>query len=180
MVKKAKGGGLFFPGKDAFQRMNFLYQASHLILARPKITGDLPAYYGSSMLTVAQKSVLKIEPYVKRDLCKGCGNLLKPGLSVKIRVRSGKLVCTCLRCGTIKRFHTKRGYKIWIERSDACLEEIETQDFTENHTSSAKPDEKEISSERSKPVEPICLKATDNITDSSSNFSTTQIGRAHV
>ncbi|KAE8742314.1 hypothetical protein FOCC_FOCC012114 [Frankliniella occidentalis] len=127
---KSKGGGKLFQGKENFQRMNFLYQAAHVV-AQCNINGDLAAYYGNSMLSTAQKSVLKIEPDVKRDLCKGCGNLLKPGFSAKVRLRSENLIWTCLLCGTIKRYPTKRGYKLWIEQKEACLDMIEISNSSE-------------------------------------------------
>lgn len=127
---KGKKGSKCFQGKESFQRMNFLYQAANVVLAQPKISGDLPAYYGHSLLSVAQKSVLKIEPDVKRDLCKGCGCLLKPGVTMLTRVRSRILICTCLYCGTIKRFPCNKEYKLWIENREACLEVIEVPECT--------------------------------------------------
>jgi len=151
-MAKGKGGSKTFQGKDTFQRMNFLYQASHAVLGQ---SGDLPAYFGRSMLSIAQKSVLKIEPSIKRDFCKGCGNLLKPGVSVKVRIRSGRMVCTCLRCGTIKRFPTKKGYKLWIETSDACLEVFEVPNSTEIDLSSTKESVEKTSSVSVKSVKTL-------------------------
>lgn len=126
--KVGKKGAKPFPGRESFHRMNFLYQAAHVTLANNSKNTDVPAYYGSSMVSIARKSVLKMEPNVKRDFCKGCYSLLKPGFTVRIRIRSGNMIHTCLRCGTVKRFPTKREYKLWSENTDACLEVIE--DFT--------------------------------------------------
>ncbi|KAK3915204.1 Ribonuclease P protein subunit p21, partial [Frankliniella fusca] len=145
---KSKSGGKLFQGKESFQRMNFLYQAAH-VATQSSIDGDVAAYYGNSMLQTAQKSVLKIEPEVKRDICKGCGNLLKPGISVKVRIRSGNVIWTCLLCGTVKRFPTKRGYKIWIEKKEACLEVIEIPNSSE--------DRNEPTSEKKKVKVPVSI-----------------------
>lgn len=89
------------------------------------------------------------EPHVKRDLCKGCGNLLKPGVSSRNRVRSGKMILTCLRCGTIKRFPLNTDYNLWIEREEACLEVIEVPNGSEEVEDSAPGEDKQSSARNS-------------------------------
>lgn len=42
------------------------------------------------------------------------------------------MICTCLRCGTVKRFPTKKQYKLWSECDDACLEVLEETTCTES------------------------------------------------
>lgn len=44
-------------GKDSFERMNFLYQASTLTAVKNNV---LSCYYGNLMKSVAKKSVLRM------------------------------------------------------------------------------------------------------------------------
>ncbi|XP_034250094.1 ribonuclease P protein subunit p21-like [Thrips palmi] len=156
--KMNKKGAKCFPGKESFQRMNFLYQAAHVTLAKDHKNCDIPAYFGNSMVSIARKSVLRMEPSIKREFCKGCNSLLKSGLTARIRIRSGNMICTCLRCGTVKRFPTKRQYKLWSECDDACLEildestGIEKTEFSQNEATkskSLKPEVKVLDEDKS-------------------------------
>lgn len=53
MSNKSKG----CQGKDIFQRMNFLYQASTLMVDKNKV---LSCYYGNLLKSVAKKGVLRM------------------------------------------------------------------------------------------------------------------------
>lgn len=115
-----------FQGREAFHRMNFLYQACHLMQSSPNASKtNLSAYYGQIMTGVAKKTVLRIDPSIKRTICKGCHNLLVPGMSSKVRVvkkNSGQVQHLCLNCQTLKRFNLKRNYKIWSEKEESVVE----------------------------------------------------------
>uniref|UniRef100_A0A1B6G4X2 Uncharacterized protein n=1 Tax=Cuerna arida TaxID=1464854 RepID=A0A1B6G4X2_9HEMI len=115
-------------GKDAFARMNFLYQAATLCSSfSSRGSQDLAAYYGSVFRNVAKKAVVRAEPEMKRKLCKGCNSLLVPGDNARVRLRKKpdpRLIWTCARCGTIKRFGVRKDYKIWIEREGAVVETV--------------------------------------------------------
>ncbi|KAG8296721.1 Ribonuclease P protein subunit p21 [Homalodisca vitripennis] len=122
-------------GKDAFARMNFLYQAATLCSSfSSRGSQDLAAYYGSVFRNVAKKAVVRAEPEMKRKLCKGCNSLLIPGDNARVRLKKkpdSRLIWTCARCGTIKRFGVRKDYKIWIEREGAV---VETMTFSNNPT----------------------------------------------
>uniref|UniRef100_A0A1B6ID62 Uncharacterized protein n=1 Tax=Homalodisca liturata TaxID=320908 RepID=A0A1B6ID62_9HEMI len=122
-------------GKDAFARMNFLYQAATLCSSfSSRGSQDLAAYYGSVFRNVAKKAVVRAEPEMKRKLCKGCNSLLIPGDNARVRLKKKpdpRLIWTCARCGTIKRFGVRKDYKIWIEREGAV---VETMTFSNNPT----------------------------------------------
>jgi len=117
----SSGGGKSvsnFAGRSAFHRINFLYQASNLVSELPfSETGRiLSAHYGQILSKVAKKSVLRMDPSIKRTVCKGCGSLLKPGVSSVVRKRKknkGSVNHTCRTCGTNKSFGVREEYEIW-------------------------------------------------------------------
>jgi len=118
--------------------LNFLYQASTWLSSLPATKGDVtptaqpvtssdpkgkkkqrdrvppvtPAHlsraYVSSMKAIGQKTVVKLDPSVKRTICKGCDILLIPGVTSVVRSKSSpshrKLVrLSCLNCKAIRR-----------------------------------------------------------------------------
>uniref|UniRef100_A0A1B6M7U6 Uncharacterized protein n=1 Tax=Graphocephala atropunctata TaxID=36148 RepID=A0A1B6M7U6_9HEMI len=113
-------------GKDAFARMNFLFQAATLCSSfSSRNSKDLAAYYGSVFRNVAKKAVVRAEPEIKRKLCKGCSSLLVPGDNAKVRLKkkpTPRLIWTCLRCATVKRFGVRKDYNIWLEHDEAVVE----------------------------------------------------------
>ncbi|KAJ7072026.1 RNAse P Rpr2/Rpp21/SNM1 subunit domain-containing protein [Mycena amicta] len=113
------------PNKDILQRLNFMYQASvYLGTVFPVPTPppatkrtkrnrkmnvhDLSKAYISSMKSVANKTMVKIDPAVKRTLCNGCNLVLIPGPTVSIRVKSSRehgqvMVYLCAACNSTRR-----------------------------------------------------------------------------
>ncbi|KAG2132427.1 RNAse P Rpr2/Rpp21/SNM1 subunit domain-containing protein [Suillus bovinus] len=122
--------------RDIIQRLNFLYQASVLLngmTAGPSSlvpssicetnntqnlpqkrqkrlvsTADLSRSYIDTMKVVGQKTNVKIDPTVKRVICKGCHIVLIPGASSTLRVKNSKshrhiVVHTCNSCRTSRR-----------------------------------------------------------------------------
>ncbi|KAL4074224.1 RNAse P Rpr2/Rpp21/SNM1 subunit domain-containing protein [Scleroderma yunnanense] len=108
--------------RDIIQRLNFLYQASVLLNTIPSsrsqslqrnrnkhvTPSELSRSYIDTMKTVGQKTNVKIDPSVKRRLCKGCSSVLVPGMSAKVRVKNstshGHLISyICLACHTHRR-----------------------------------------------------------------------------
>ncbi|KAI9459101.1 Rpr2-domain-containing protein [Russula earlei] len=69
---------------------------------------DIGRGYVRAMRLIGQKTTVKMDPTVKRTLCKGCDTVLIPGLSATVRVHgSGAhrhvITTNCLRCGTARR-----------------------------------------------------------------------------
>ncbi|KAK0438336.1 RNAse P Rpr2/Rpp21/SNM1 subunit domain-containing protein [Desarmillaria tabescens] len=105
------------PNRDIIQRLNFLYQASVYLngVSPPQkrkqkrvTTSDLSRSYVSSMKIVGQKTTVKMDPSIKRTICKGCDTVLVPGSTVSIRVKKSPshghlMVYTCTRCKTSRR-----------------------------------------------------------------------------
>ncbi|PBK74610.1 Rpr2-domain-containing protein [Armillaria solidipes] len=120
MAKKSKDetpNANSVPNKDIIQRLNFLYQASVYLNGVPSqspprrkrvTTSDLSRSYVSSMKIVGQKTVVKMDPSVKRTICKGCNTILVPGSTVTIRANKSPshghlMVYTCTQCKTTRR-----------------------------------------------------------------------------
>ncbi|KAJ2672616.1 hypothetical protein IWW42_002770 [Coemansia sp. RSA 1085] len=129
--KKKNGGGL--PNRELFQRMNFLYQSAQFLAstttanssngssdngtnssdAVAKCVADnrsllpLARFFTKEMRQVARKSVLRLSPHIKRDLCKACGSPQQPGISCTVRVKgkgkSQRTITTCMYCGWQRR-----------------------------------------------------------------------------
>jgi ribonuclease P protein subunit RPR2 len=115
-----------FQGREAFHRMNFLYQACHVMQAHSsKANQIMSAYYGHIMVGVAKKAVLRIDPSVKRNICKGCYSLLCPGKTSTVHMKKhnrGQIQQTCMNCHTMKRFNLKPGYNIWNEKAESVVD----------------------------------------------------------
>lgn len=50
---------------------------------------------------------LKLPSHLKRKFCRKCLSFWKPGVSCRVRVQSGRVVMTCLRCGRVVRLPYK-------------------------------------------------------------------------
>jgi len=46
---------------------------------------------------------VRLSPELKRKFCRKCKILWKPGVSCRVRIRSGRVTIICLRCGHITR-----------------------------------------------------------------------------
>jgi len=71
-------------------------------------TADLSREYSRSMKIVSQKAVVKMDPSVKRTICKQCSTVLLPGVNVSVRVQKSPshnhaMIYTCNHCRTSRR-----------------------------------------------------------------------------
>lgn len=90
--------------------------------------GPLASYYSDNMMGCARKAVLRMEPDLKRSICKRCQTPLIPGETARVRLTSRPVKgvkWTCLTCRNTKRFPTKRGYKLWLEQPEAVVEVLD-------------------------------------------------------
>ncbi|XP_071469660.1 ribonuclease P protein subunit p21 isoform X3 [Marmota flaviventris] len=76
--------------REAFQRLSFLYQAAHCVLAQDPENQALARFYCHTEKTIAKRLVLRQDPSVKRTLCRGCSSLLIPGLTSTQRQRHSR------------------------------------------------------------------------------------------
>ncbi|EZA61428.1 hypothetical protein DMN91_003689 [Ooceraea biroi] len=128
--------------KDVFERMNFLYQASRLMVLKNR---SVASYYGNNMIGCAKKAVLRIEPDLKRTMCKRCQTPLIPGETARVRLTSKPVKCvkwTCLTCTNAKRFPTKKGYKLWLDQPEAVIEMLDYTPQSKKNTQKSDAQEK--------------------------------------
>lgn len=117
----------FCQHKDVFERMNYLYQASHLMALKNRVAAS---YFSNNMVACAKKAVLRMEPNLKRTICKCCQSPLIPGETARVRVVSKPIKgikWTCLTCMNTKRYPMKQGYKMWLDQPESIVEML---DFT--------------------------------------------------
>uniref|UniRef100_A0A671G6A2 Uncharacterized protein n=1 Tax=Rhinolophus ferrumequinum TaxID=59479 RepID=A0A671G6A2_RHIFE len=111
--------------REAFQRLSFLYQAAHCVLAQDPENQALARFYCHTERTIAKWLVLRRDPSVKRTLCRGCSSLLIPGLTCTQRQRRCRgqhwTVQTCLTCQRSQRFLNNPGHVLWGDRPEAQL-----------------------------------------------------------
>ncbi|XP_046992021.1 ribonuclease P protein subunit p21 isoform X2 [Schistocerca americana] len=111
-----------FQEEEAFQRMNFLYQAAASLLLKYPNHFDIATHYGAIMRSISKKSVLRMDISLKRSICKGCSIQLIPGVTAKVRIKNRPSPCvlwTCTICNTSKRYHNKKGYLTWTGRPES-------------------------------------------------------------
>ncbi|KAH9978729.1 RNAse P Rpr2/Rpp21/SNM1 subunit domain-containing protein [Lactifluus volemus] len=69
---------------------------------------DIGQGYVRAMRLIGQKATVKMDPTVKRTLCKGCDTVLIPGQSATVRINSSNnhrhlITTSCLRCQLSRR-----------------------------------------------------------------------------
>ncbi|XP_072516348.1 ribonuclease P protein subunit p21 [Salminus brasiliensis] len=112
--------------KEAFQRLNFLYQAAHCVLAQNPENVELARFYCFTQKTIARRLVLRQDPSVKRTLCKRCCSLLIPGVTSTVRQRGRRgqrlTVIRCLSCGLTRKFPNNPKHQLWVDQPEAQFE----------------------------------------------------------
>ncbi|KAH9892669.1 Rpr2-domain-containing protein [Cubamyces lactineus] len=77
-------------------------------LRHPRNIAELSRSYVGTMRIVGQKTMVRMDPCLKRTLCKGCDAVLIPGATTTVRVHplpshGEAVVYTCTNCQTIRR-----------------------------------------------------------------------------
>ncbi|XP_026201194.1 ribonuclease P protein subunit p21 [Anabas testudineus] len=142
--------------KEAYQRLNYLYQAAHCILSQNPENVELARFYCFTQKTIARRLVLRQDPSVKRTLCKKCCSLLIPGVSATTRQRRKRskshfTVMRCLSCGQSKALLNNPDYCLWVDRPEAQLQQQKQPDpgpSTKSQPKNTEPD----GSQSSKPT----------------------------
>ncbi|KAK4021695.1 ribonuclease P protein subunit rpr2 [Daphnia magna] len=119
-------------GSDGFHRMNFLYQASVVMLNAVPSCPSISSFYGTNIVSIGKKLQLKLDPSLKRTMCKGCKGLLIPGKTAEVRIqkpltskkkkkrqkKNNKIqVWKCLLCECVKNYILKSDYILWSEHT---------------------------------------------------------------
>uniref|UniRef100_A0A8C1SKZ5 Ribonuclease P 21 subunit n=1 Tax=Cyprinus carpio TaxID=7962 RepID=A0A8C1SKZ5_CYPCA len=158
--------------KEAYQRLNFLYQvgefmcqiisispnllvmfsddgsqAAHCVLAQNPENTELARFYCLTQKTISKRLVLRQDPSVKRTICKKCCTLLIPGVTSTVRQKRGpmrrrKTIVRCLSCGVTKQFPNNPKHKLWVDQAEAQLENQTSQGEDAGPSSKSKTQEK--------------------------------------
>ncbi|XP_041969371.1 ribonuclease P protein subunit rpr2-like [Aricia agestis] len=114
-------------GNDTFQRINFLYQLSKEVVEK---NPALSVYYDNLVINIAKKSVLKIHPDIKRQICKKCRCMLVDKKSSEIKLKTKNklkfISLKCTVCGYERRFPADKNkdHRVWLEKPEAVVEII--------------------------------------------------------
>ncbi|WFC97207.1 hypothetical protein MBRA1_003873 [Malassezia brasiliensis] len=99
------------PNADLFHTLNYLYQRAHYLATCAALTNRpyLARWNAASMrqfFALARRAVIRIDPEIKRSVCKRCMHLLLEGLTAHTSVletRRTRLVSTrCLHCHYVR------------------------------------------------------------------------------
>jgi len=88
--------------KIARERIKILYE----LALKEAREGDesLARRYIDHMVNLSTKYNVRISREMKRNFCKKCHTVLIPGKTAQVRLKKGKIVIKCLKCGTYKRY----------------------------------------------------------------------------
>ncbi|KAG4301677.1 hypothetical protein PCANB_001828 [Pneumocystis canis] len=119
------------PQQELYSRISFLYQAASIYTTRSIFSQStykdiqselaLSKFYINTAKRIAQKAVLKLNPSIKRTLCRRCDTLLLPTITSSIKVenlskknirKADTIIITCNFCNAKKRYPVlKDNYK---------------------------------------------------------------------
>ncbi|OBZ89299.1 Ribonuclease P protein subunit p21 [Choanephora cucurbitarum] len=130
MAKKDKKTGVNPKNAQIFERLSYLHQASMLMstIEYPTTTSDTPKedthvkhwqgdppgrlhstsrYFNHNMKQITARLVLRLDPSIKRTVCKRCETSLLPFITSKSRIHSKpvpSVVQTCTVCKAKRRY----------------------------------------------------------------------------
>ncbi|CAO3592505.1 unnamed protein product [Absidia cylindrospora] len=82
---------------------------------------SLSRYYNTTLKKIGQRMVLRLDPHLKRTICRQCDTSLIPAMTSTIRVQSRPetaTVTTCNICGEEKRLVAQPQYRLYNDRPD--------------------------------------------------------------
>jgi ribonuclease P protein subunit RPR2 len=88
----------------ASERMAILFRQAEQAARRGE--PELSDRYVSLARSIGMRYNVRIPSGLKRRACRKCGAFLVPGKNLRVRLRGGKSVWTCLKCGNISRVKT--------------------------------------------------------------------------
>lgn len=78
------------------------------ILSKPTMWSDAIIESSSKLLWNISRRHRQSMPYeIKHWICRSCKNLLRPGVTARVRLKGKIRKITCLKCGKIRRFVCK-------------------------------------------------------------------------
>ena len=88
----------------ASERMAILFQEAER--AARKGASELSDRYVLLARSIGMRYNVRLPARLKRRACPKCGAYLVPGKNLRVRLRGGKTVWTCLKCGNVSRMRT--------------------------------------------------------------------------
>ena len=94
----------------AAERVERLFELAEDIFKTRPILADS---YVRAAWRLKTKYNLRLPKNLKRKFCRKCLSFWRPGVSCRVRIQSGRVVVTCLKCGRITRlpYLGKHGFK---------------------------------------------------------------------
>ncbi|KAI4467665.1 ribonuclease p subunit p21 [Holotrichia oblita] len=116
-------------GKENLQRLNYLYQIGNIYAkSNCKQNNLLSSYYTNLMISISKKTVQRLEPNIKRNICKVCKNICVPGKNCKIRIKKQKIQYKCNICSSSKNYIAQQTY-LWFDQTQSVNEIL---DYSQN------------------------------------------------
>ena len=106
-------------GQDSYERICFLFDAAYTLMLACPSNVTLICSYGHMIKMLSRRTQSKLGPYIKRQICKRCHLILRPGVTseVKLKNNSSKHVeVRCKFCGTVKRFNSSEDYALFFDK----------------------------------------------------------------
>ncbi|MDV0443776.1 ribonuclease P protein component 4 [Methanorbis rubei] len=88
------------PKKIASERIEILFDQAYLNRSNPALANR----YVSLAREIAMRQRLRMPKQFRRSFCPVCHAYFVPGENFRVRVQHGKVICTCLVCGTVTRY----------------------------------------------------------------------------
>ncbi|CAH2009445.1 unnamed protein product [Acanthoscelides obtectus] len=113
-------------GKEAFQRMNYLYQAANALVTENESKYVASIHYINLMQSISKKTVQRMDIETKRTICKGCKTLLLAGVNCRVRMKKKRLRWICNLCGQTKTFDmNNRNYCPWQQNPESTVQIVD-------------------------------------------------------
>ncbi|KAI9591140.1 RNAse P Rpr2/Rpp21/SNM1 subunit domain-containing protein [Syncephalis fuscata] len=87
---------------------------------RPALAG-LGRFYVSSLKTIAKRNVLRLDPTLKRALCRRCDTLLLPGITFKLQFEENinpAIITRCQYCQAPRRLPIQPAKELFCEKPE--------------------------------------------------------------
>lgn len=85
----------------ANQRIEYLFNSASEAAVKGDL--DLSHRYASLAMAIATRYNVRLENEHKAHYCRKCRSYMLDGTSSRTRVKSGRIIRTCLKCGSVRR-----------------------------------------------------------------------------
>jgi RNase P subunit RPR2 len=124
MAKKKQNKPKTVQDATTLSRINFLHQAAHVVPL------PLQRHYLATSKVAQKKTMLKLDPNLKRLSCRRCSALLSPQSgNIKTRItavneKNDLLEIECRHCGTKRRFTISENFTLYSEKEPVEIAQI--------------------------------------------------------